>query len=156
MASRSMGAGRKRANLLALLGLSSEVELHRFPELFYGLRRRPNEAPTLYPVACSPQAVGSGGAPFFILEGCLGVSVQAHRGRIVFDRPLLPEGIPQLSIRGLRYGQVVADLLLEPKKRLCPRPPRKPATRNRDRNHCFVRGTVPSFGYFLNLLKSLV
>jgi hypothetical protein len=48
-----------------------------------------------------------------ILEGCLGISVQADRGRIVFDRPFLPEGIPQLSIRGLRCGKVAADLLLE-------------------------------------------
>ncbi len=98
--------------LLALLDLSSEVELHRVPELFCGLKRRPNEAPTLYPVACSPQAWAAA-APFFILEGCLGISVQAERGRIVFDRPFLPEGIPQLSIRGLRCGKVFADLLLE-------------------------------------------
>ena len=31
----------------------------------------------------------------------------------MFDRPFLPEGIPQLSIRGLRCGRVMADLLLE-------------------------------------------
>jgi glycogen debranching enzyme len=98
--------------LLALLDLSSEVELHRLPELFCGLKRRPNEAPTLYPVACSPQA-WSAAAPFFILQGCLGISVHADLGRIVFDRPFLPEGIPQLSIRGLRCGRVMADLLLE-------------------------------------------
>ena len=49
--------------LLALLDLSSEVDLHRLPELFCGLKRRPNEAPTLYPVACSPQAWASA-APF--------------------------------------------------------------------------------------------
>jgi len=98
--------------LLALLDLSSEVELHRLPELFCGLKRRPGEAPTLYPVACSPQAWAAA-APFLILEGCLGISVQAERGRIVFDRPFLPEGIPQLSIRGLRCGKVAVDLLLE-------------------------------------------
>ena len=98
--------------LLALLDLSSEVELHRLPELFCGLKRRPNEGPTLYPVACSPQAWAAA-APFFILEGCLGISVQAERRRIVFDRPFLPEGIPQLSIRGLRCGKVVVDLTLE-------------------------------------------
>ncbi len=98
--------------LLALLDLSSEVELHRLPELFCGLKRRPSEAPTLYPVACSPQAWASA-APFLVLEGCLGISVQAERGRIVFDRPFLPEGIPQLTIRGLRCGKVQVDLLLE-------------------------------------------
>lgn len=98
--------------LMALLDLSSEVELRRLPELFCGLKRRPTEGPTLYPVACSPQSWAAA-APFLILEGCLGISVQADRGRIVFDRPFLPEGVPQLSIRGLRCGMVAADLLLE-------------------------------------------
>jgi len=98
--------------LLALLDLSSEVELRRLPELFCGLKRRPSEGPTLYPVACSPQAWAAA-APFLILEGCLGITVEADRGRIVFNRPFLPEGIPQLSIRGLRCGKVAVDLLLE-------------------------------------------
>ena len=98
--------------LLAMLDLSGEVELHRLPELICGLTRRPSEGPTLYPVACSPQAWAAA-TPFFMLEGCLGVSVQADRCRIVFDRPYLPEGISQLSIRNLRCGKAVTDLLLE-------------------------------------------
>lgn len=98
--------------LIALLDLSDEVELHRLPELFCGLKRRPTEGPTLYPVACSPQAWASA-TPFFILEACLGISIQADRGRILFDRPFLPEGIPQLSIRNLRCGKGAVDLLLE-------------------------------------------
>ena len=73
-------ASKKMAGqvLLALLDLSSEVELRRLPELFCGLKRRPNEGPTLYPVACSPQAWAAA-APFLILEGCLGITVQAER-----------------------------------------------------------------------------
>jgi glycogen debranching enzyme len=98
--------------LLALLDLSDEVELHRLPELFCGLKRRATEGPTLYPVACSPQAWAAA-APFLILQACLGVSLEADRGRIVFDRPFLPEGISQLAIRNLRCGKSVADLLLE-------------------------------------------
>ncbi|HEV2401064.1 MAG TPA: amylo-alpha-1,6-glucosidase, partial [Candidatus Sulfotelmatobacter sp.] len=98
--------------LLALLDLSGEVELHRLPELICGLERRPTEGPTLYPVACSPQAWAAA-APFLILAGCLGITVDGERGRIVFDRPCLPEGIPQLSIRNLRCGDQKADLLLE-------------------------------------------
>ena len=107
-------ASKKMAGqvLLALLDLSSQVELRRLPELFCGLKRRPNEGPTLYPVACSPQAWAAA-APFLILEGCLGITVQAERRRIVFDRPFLPVGIPQLSFRGLRCGKVAVDLLLE-------------------------------------------
>jgi glycogen debranching enzyme len=107
--------GRKKLAgkvLLALLDLSSEVDLRRLPELFCGLRRRPAEGPTLYPVACSPQAWAAA-APFCILEACLGISVQPERDRIIFDRPLLPEGMAQLFIRNLRCGDMVADLLLE-------------------------------------------
>lgn len=98
--------------LLALLDLSAEVELQRLPELLCGLERRPTEGPTLYPVACSPQAWAAA-APFLILEATLGISVQAERSRIVFDRPFLPEGISQLSMRNLRCGKATADLLLE-------------------------------------------
>jgi hypothetical protein len=32
---------------------------------------------------------------------------------VVFNRPALPEGIPQLSIRGLRVGDASVDLLFE-------------------------------------------
>jgi glycogen debranching enzyme len=98
--------------LLALLDVSSEVELHRLPELFCGTTRRSNEGPTLYPVACSPQAWAAA-APFMILEACLGIRVNAEHDRITFDRPFLPEGIPQLTIRNLRCGKCVVDLLLE-------------------------------------------
>ena len=98
--------------LLALLDLSAEVDLHRLPELFCGLRRRPHEGPTHYPVACSPQA-WSAATPLFILEALLGISVDAEHSRIVFDRPFLPEGIPQLQISNLRCGKAIADLVLE-------------------------------------------
>jgi glycogen debranching enzyme len=98
--------------LVALMDLSAEVELHRLPELICGLKRRPGEGPTLYPVACSPQA-WSAGTPFFILEGCLGISIQAERRRIAFDSPFLPEGISQLSVRNLRCGEASVDLSLE-------------------------------------------
>jgi glycogen debranching enzyme len=98
--------------LLALLDLSAEVDLHRLPELFCGLHRRVNEGPTLYPVACSPQS-WSAATPLFILEGCLGISVDPAHSRIVFDRPYLPEGIPQLHIRNLRCGEASVNLVLE-------------------------------------------
>ncbi len=98
--------------LLGLLDLSSMVELHRLPELLCGLERRNGEGPTLYPVACSPQA-WSAAAPFLVLQACLGISIQPEHKRIVFDHPHLPDGIPQLTIRGLRLGDASADLLLE-------------------------------------------
>ena len=53
------------------------VDLHRMPELFCGFRRRPGEGPTLYPVACSPQAWAAG-AVFHLAPGLSG---SADRGR---------------------------------------------------------------------------
>jgi hypothetical protein len=42
--------------LSGLLDMSICVELHRLPELICGFPRRLGKAPTLYSVACSPQA----------------------------------------------------------------------------------------------------
>jgi glycogen debranching enzyme len=98
--------------MLALLDVGSTMELHRLPELFCGLKRRPGEGPTLYPVACSPQAWAAA-APFFLIQSCLGLRIEGARNRVVFERPCLPEGIPQLSIRGLRAGPASVDLFFE-------------------------------------------
>jgi glycogen debranching enzyme len=98
--------------LMALLDLSTMVEMHRLPELFCGVDRREGEGPTLYPVACSPQAWAAA-APFLILQGCLGISINAERKRILFDDPYLPEGIPNLAIHELRCGGTSVDLFLE-------------------------------------------
>jgi glycogen debranching enzyme len=98
--------------LLALLDVSSEMELHRLPELFCGLERRRGEGPTLYPVACSPQAWAAA-APFLLIQSCLGLNIQGANHRVAFERPCLPEGIPQLAIRGLKVGQASVDLFFE-------------------------------------------
>ena len=98
--------------LLALMDVSSNLELHRLPELFCGLDRREGEGPTLYPVACAPQAWAAA-APFLLIQSCLGLIVQGAHNRVVFTRPALPEGIPHLSIRGLRVGEASVDLLFE-------------------------------------------
>jgi glycogen debranching enzyme len=98
--------------LLALMDVSSNLELHRLPELFCGLERRTGEGPTLYPVACSPQAWAAA-APFLLVQSCLGLNVYGAEGRVTFERPCLPEGIPQLSIRGLRVGNASVDLFFE-------------------------------------------
>jgi len=98
--------------MLALLDVSSAMELQRLPELFCGLERGPGEGPTLYPVACSPQAWAAA-APFLLIQACLGLSVDGVQNRVVFERPCLPEGIPQLSIRGLRVGDTSVDLFFE-------------------------------------------
>jgi glycogen debranching enzyme len=98
--------------MLALLDVSSTMDLNRLPELFCGLERRIGEGPTLYPVACSPQAWAAA-APFLLIQACLGLKIEGARNRVVFERPCLPEGIPQLSIRGLRVGSASVDLFFE-------------------------------------------
>ncbi len=98
--------------LSSLLDASTHFDQRRMPELFCGFRRRPEEGPTLYPVACAPQAWAAG-AVFLLLAACLGLEVDATRSRIVLDRPVLPAALEQITIRRLRVGDAVADLVLK-------------------------------------------
>jgi glycogen debranching enzyme len=98
--------------LSALLDASTFIELNRLPELMCGLERRPGEGPTLYPVACSPQAWAAGSA-FLLLQACLGLSLDAAKKQITFADPYLPEGVAQLWIKQLRLGNSRVDVLLE-------------------------------------------
>jgi glycogen debranching enzyme len=106
--------GLKEPVLRILAGMfeaGTYLDLHRLPELFCGFTRRPGEGPTLYPVACAPQA-WSAGAVFLLLRACLGLEVNAVRGEIAFDYPILPEFLREVRVRGLRVGDAVLDLLL--------------------------------------------
>lgn len=97
--------------LTALFDASLHFSQHRLPELFCGFPRRAGEGPTLYPVACSPQAWAAA-AVFGMLQGCLGLEIDAP-GRCVFlHAPRLPEVVDWLALRGLRVGEASVDLLL--------------------------------------------
>jgi glycogen debranching enzyme len=98
--------------LMSLLDVSASVELQRLPELFCGVDRRQGQGPTLYPVACSPQAWAAG-AVLMLLQSCLGITIDAKNHRVIFDRPYLPQGIPQLSIHDLRVEDTRVSLFLE-------------------------------------------
>jgi glycogen debranching enzyme len=87
------------------------VEMRRMPELFCGFVRRPGEGPTLYPVACSPQAWAAG-AVFMLLQACLGLHVRAASGQVCLHFPLLPDWLNEVHIRGLRVGEGSVDLRL--------------------------------------------
>jgi glycogen debranching enzyme len=93
----------------ALFDASLYMDLRRMPELFCGFERRPDEGPTAYPVACTPQA-WSAGSVLLLLQACLGLSVSAVSGEIRFDRPLLPASLNELQIRDLRVGDAFVDL----------------------------------------------
>ncbi len=97
--------------LSALLDLSIFTELHRLPELICGFSRRPGKAPTLYPVACSPQAWAAG-AVFLALQACLGLTVDAKKSRVYLRYTALPEAITQVRIRNLKVASSSVDLAL--------------------------------------------
>jgi glycogen debranching enzyme len=86
--------------LTSLFEASLFLDLLRLPELFCGFHRRPQEGPTLYPVACSPQAWASASA-FLLLQSCLGLSIDAAENRVSVTRPRLPATVNQITIRNL-------------------------------------------------------
>ncbi len=96
----------------AMLDLSQSVDLHRLPELICGFHRRFEERPTLYPVACAPQAWAAG-AVYLLIQASLGLQVDACDRRITFDRAMIPESVERVHLYNLRVGEAEVDLLLE-------------------------------------------
>jgi glycogen debranching enzyme len=88
---------------------SLSFELRRVPELFCGFPRRPGSGPTLYPVACSPQAWASGSV-LMMLRAVLGLDVDGLRGQVTFSTPMLPGFLDVVHIEGLRVGRSRVDL----------------------------------------------
>ena len=88
------------------------MEFQRLPELFCGFTRRPSRGPTLYPVACSPQAWASA-TPFALLQAALGLEFDEKEIRL--RNPHLPPFINDLNINGLRFADATVDLALHGK-----------------------------------------
>jgi glycogen debranching enzyme len=97
--------------LEALFEASTYFDFDRLPELFCGFSRRAGKAPTLYPVACSPQA-WSAGAAFLLLEASMGLTIDAPQRRIAFTRPVLPPFLDQVRIKNLTVASASVDLVL--------------------------------------------
>ena len=87
------------------------LELQRLPELICGFTRMPSAGPTMYPVACAPQA-WSAGAVHMLLEACLGISIDGPERRIRFTYPRLPALLDTVWINQLRVGDGLVDLEL--------------------------------------------
>ncbi|WP_395321700.1 glycogen debranching N-terminal domain-containing protein [Variovorax sp. UC74_104] len=83
----------------------------RLPELFCGFERARGEAPVSYPVACLPQAWAAGSV-FMLVQGCLGIDIDALHGRIVVAQPVFPSEIDEFVLRDLWLPQGTADLRL--------------------------------------------
>jgi glycogen debranching enzyme len=96
-----------------LFEAAKESDFSRLPELFCGFARRHGKAPTQYPVACSPQAWASA-ASFLLFQSLIGLRVDAARNRVSLVHPMLPEFLPEVSIRNLRVNaKAKVDLILE-------------------------------------------
>ncbi len=106
--------GLKHQTLRIMTGLfdaSIFMDMHRLPELFCGFIKRPCEGPTLYPVACLPQAWASA-TVFCLLQAALGLSFDIKRPQLRFCHPVLPPFLSEVQIRDLNVpgGRVDLDL----------------------------------------------
>jgi glycogen debranching enzyme len=93
----------------AIFEAASYMDLRRLPELFCGFQRRRGRGPTLYPVACSPQAWASG-TPFLILQASLGLEFDPDCNEICLRNPCLPPFLEEVALVNLRLGASSVDL----------------------------------------------
>jgi glycogen debranching enzyme len=94
-----------------LMRAASYFDQRRIPELFCGFRRKPGRGPTLYPVACAPQA-WSAGAPFMMLQAMLGIEFDAEAREIRLRNPRVPAIAQGVTVRNLALGNARADFAL--------------------------------------------
>ncbi|MBR0824475.1 amylo-alpha-1,6-glucosidase [Bradyrhizobium manausense] len=92
-----------------LFDAASYMDLRRLPELFCGFRREKRRGPTLYPVACAPQAWASA-TPFTLLEAALGIEFDVARNEIRLRNPHLPAFVYEVALHDLRLGESSVDL----------------------------------------------
>ena len=96
----------------AMFDAANFLELRRMPELFCGFGRRSGEGPTLYPIACLPQAWAAASV-FMLLAAALGLHIDGSRRQVTFADPALPEWLDWIRIENLTVGNAVVDLLCE-------------------------------------------
>jgi glycogen debranching enzyme len=95
----------------ALFDAAAHMHLRRLPELFCGFERKPGKAPTLYPVACAPQAWAAV-TPFALIQACLGIEVDCGTAKLRLRQPRLPHFVDWMAVRRLRLGDAAVDLML--------------------------------------------
>jgi glycogen debranching enzyme len=104
--------GFKRAVGQVMQGLfeaAAYMDLRRLPELFCGFHRERRRGPTLYPVACAPQAWASA-APFSLIEAALGLEFRPQTNEIHLRNPRLPPFLDHVILRNLKVGGSSIDL----------------------------------------------
>lgn len=95
--------------VLAFVGVVESSSDFRLPELFCGFRKRGNEAPVPYEVACKPQAWAAGSI-FLMIKSMLGVAMDLDQSYLVLNAPLLTPKVGHLEVRGLRCRDWEVDL----------------------------------------------
>lgn len=95
----------------ALIEAASYMELRRLPELFCGFQRAKGRGPTLYPVACAPQAWASA-TPFSLLEAALGFEFDPAAREVRMRNPHLPDFLDEVLIRDLRLRGSSVDFVV--------------------------------------------
>src|SRR5581483_189031 len=90
---------------------ASYMDMRRLPELFCGFRRGRGQGPTLYPVACAPQAWASA-TPFALLQAALGLEFEPAKNEIRMRNARLPSFLDEVILRNLRLGQSGVDLCI--------------------------------------------
>ncbi|MBC7799816.1 MAG: amylo-alpha-1,6-glucosidase [Gemmatimonadaceae bacterium] len=95
----------------AMFDACQTIELRRLPELFCGFPRRRAQAPTGYPVACSPQAWAAT-ALLAMLQACLGLSFDPERRVVRFTHPVLPASLDEVTLLNLELGGATISVQL--------------------------------------------
>ena len=85
------------------------MDHRRLPELFCGFQRQHGHGPTLYPVACAPQAWAAA-TPFALLQACLGLEFDPFTNEIRLSNPRLPSFLDEVMLRNLQLGSSYVDL----------------------------------------------
>ncbi|HWW47028.1 MAG TPA: amylo-alpha-1,6-glucosidase [Xanthobacteraceae bacterium] len=94
-----------------LFDAASYMDLRRLPELYCGFQRGRQRGPTLYPVACSPQAWAAG-TPLSLLQSSIGLEISLERGEVVLRNPRLPQFLDEVILRHITVGSCFVDLAL--------------------------------------------
>lgn len=94
-----------------LFEAATYMDEYRMPELFCGFQRGRGRGPTLYPVACSPQAWAAA-TPFALLQASLGLWFNPAEKQIRLINPRLPSFLDEVILRNLRLGQSSLDLAI--------------------------------------------
>jgi len=99
--------------LSGIFEASLAMDQQRLPELFCGFERHTHSSPILYPVACAPQSWAAASV-YLLLQGCMGLSIDAGKKQLYFAHPALPPFLDQVTIRNLKVGpDCSADIMLK-------------------------------------------